>query len=387
MADDSSFESPAIDPAIDPTADARPGEELDTVRLAAFLAAAAPQLGVRTADDIAVRQFPSGHSNLTYLLTLGGPGSPPAQRTDVVLRRPPFGASAKGGHDMGREFRILSALQGVYPHAPEPLVFCDDHDVLGSDFYLMRRITGVIIRASLPDGVPSDPTTMRRLSEHLVDELVAIHAVDLDAAGLADFGLPVGYVHRQIDGWTKRWDAARTPEVESGDTQIDRVAAWLAANEPPERGATLIHNDLKYDNLVLDPTDVTRIIGVLDWEMATVGDPLMDLGSTLGYWVQPGDPAALVQSGFGPTAMPGSLTRRQIVERYAEQTGRSVDDVRFYYAYAIWKLAVVLQQIYARFVKGNTADERFAGFAQMVALLGDTAADVIERPDPLEPRG
>jgi aminoglycoside phosphotransferase (APT) family kinase protein len=344
----------------------RPGEELDTGRLEAYfgaLSAHIPDLG----GPITVGQFPSGHSNLTYLLHVGD--------RDFVLRRPPFGAQIKTAHDMRREYHILSHLVGVYPRVPRPLFYCEDESVLGAPFYVMERLRGVILRASVPAGLTLSPSLMRDLSENFSDNLAQIHGVDYDAAGLGDLGHPAGYVRRQIEGWTKRYHNARTDDV----PDVERVAAWLAGHMPAEAGPSLIHNDYKYDNLVLDPDDLSRIIGVLDWEMATVGDPLMDLGTTLGYWVDATDPEELQSLSFGLTALPGNLDRRELVQRYAERSGRDLSNVLFYYVYALFKIAVIVQQIYARYKAGFTRDERFAHMIYVVRVLGQTAVLALEK--------
>ncbi len=344
----------------------RASEALDEEALGAWLRASLPELS----GPLVVEQFPSGHSNLTYMLRVGA--------RELVLRRPPFGAKIKSAHDMGREFKILTGLCGVTTKAPRPVAFCEDEGVLGAPFYLMERVRGVILRGMRsnpglgPEGL--GPEVMRRLSEALVDNLVELHGVDLEAAGLADLGRPEGYVQRQIEGWTRRWESARTDEVPT----IEAAAAWLAAHMPPEAGATLIHNDYKYDNVVLDPEDLTRIVAVLDWEMATIGDPLMDLGTTLGYWFTADDPDDLRQLPFGPTVLPGNLSRREVVERYGERSGRDVSGFLFYYVYALFKIAVIIQQIYARFRRGLTDDPRFAMFGFGVQMIGRTAARALE---------
>lgn len=347
---------------IDEPRQVRESEQLDASALEAYLKDAIP--GAQ--GPLTIEQFPSGHSNLTYMLRLG--------ERELVLRRPPFGAKIKSAHDMGREFKILSALQGVYGKVPAPLAWCQDESVLGAEFYVMERVRGVILRGMKQrDGM--DPTMMRRLSELLVDTLVELHAVDLEAAGLTDFGRPEGYVERQVHGWTKRWRGAQTDDVPT----VEAVAAWLAENMPPEAGAALIHNDFKYDNVVLAPDGMDRVLAVLDWEMATVGDPLMDLGTSLGYWVTAEDPPHLRQLPFGPTVAPGNLTRAQVVERYAEASGRDVGHALFYYVYGVFKIAVIIQQIYARFRRGLTDDPRFAMFGVGVQILGQTAADALDR--------
>lgn len=350
---------------IDQARTTREGEELDLDSLEPYLRRRLP----RMAGPPTVEQFPSGFSNLTYLLS-----SPAVEGGDfeMVLRRPPFGNRVKSAHDMGREYRVLSALRGIYPLAPEPYLHCDDESVLGAPFYVMERRRGVILRREAPADF--DAETARGLSHAFVDNLATLHTLDLEAAGLSDFGKPEGYVGRQVEGWIGRYERARTHEW----SELEEVASWLRANQPPERTAGLIHNDYKYDNLVLDPRDLTRILAVLDWEMCTIGDPLMDLGTSLAYWIEAGDPPAFHQIGMGPTAVPGSLTRRQIVDRYGEKTGFEIDHLTFYYAYGLYKLAGVVQQIYYRYAKGHTQDPRFARLHQMARLLGQIAAHAIE---------
>jgi aminoglycoside phosphotransferase (APT) family kinase protein len=276
---------------------------------------------------------------------------------------------------MAREYRVLSKLSLIYPPAPRPVLFCDDPDVLGVPFYVMERRRGVVLRRQLPAGLAIDPMAARRLSTLLIDNLARLHSLDYRAAGLGDLGKPEGYVVRQVTGWTERSARARTDDLPA----LDRVSGWLAGHLPPEAGGTaaLIHNDYKYDNLVLDPGDLTRVVAVLDWEMATVGDPLMDLGTTLGYWVEAGDPPALQRASFGPTALPGSLSRRELAERYAEQSGRDVSGILFYYAFGLFKIAVIVEQIYARYVRGHTRDPRFAHLNDVVAVLAEQADEAI----------
>jgi aminoglycoside phosphotransferase (APT) family kinase protein len=256
---------------------------------------------------------------------------------------------------------------------PRPVACADDATVLGAPFFVMERVRGTILRG-VADGRAVGEPGMRRLADAFVDEMAAIHAVDWAGAGLATLGRPEGYVARQVAGWTKRWGAARTGDA----PDVERAAAWLAERQPPERGASLIHNDFKYDNLVLDPDDPGRVLAVLDWEMATVGDPLMDLGTTLGYWVQRDDAPELRALGLGITALPGNPSREELVARYARATGRDVSDAAFYYVFGLFKLAVVAQQIYARYAKGLTRDPRFARLDESVRALGRTAVRAAE---------
>ena len=342
---------------VDRAGPVRAGEELPVEALEVYLLRHLPD----ASGPLTVEQFPAGHSNLTYLVRLGG--------TELVLRRPPFGNQVQTAHDMGREFRVLARLCTVYPPAPRPLLYCDDSAVLGAPFYVMERRRGVILRKQLRPGLVIDPPAAARLSTALIDNLAALHALDYRAAGLGDLGKPAGYVARQVTGWSDRYARARTHDLPA----LDRVARWLAEHLPGESGAALVHNDYKYDNLVLDPADLAHVVAVLDWEMATVGDPLMDLGTTLDYWVEAGDPPALRQAAMGPTALPGSLTRRDLAERYASGSGRDPGQVVYYCVFGLFKIAVIVQQIYARYVRGHTHDPRFASLNDLVAVLAEQA--------------
>src|ERR1700733_7771331 len=291
-------------------------------------------------------QFGRGFSNLTYLVRFGS--------RELVVRRAPPGINIKSAHDMGREFRILSALAPVWPKAPRPIAHSDDASVIGTPFYVMERVRGVILRARLPEGLVLDEPTLKRVSESTCDTLAEIHGIDWRAAGLGELGKPEGYVERQVKGWAERYKKARTDDV----PQVERLGAWLEEHRPAESGATLVHNDFKYDNLVLAP-GLGRVVAVLDWEMATLGDPLMDLGTALGYWIEQDDPPVFQVTVFGPTNRPGSLTRVQFAERWSRATGRDASDVLFYYAFALFKLAVVAQQLYKRWVDGLTKEGRY----------------------------
>ncbi len=341
----------------------REGEQLDLPQLLAYLRDRLP--GV--AGEAEVKQYPAGFSNLTYHLRVGG--------QEFVLRRPPRGAKIKTAHDMGREFTILSRLRPVYPKVPRPVLYCDDETVLGAPFYLMERVRGVILRAQPPDGVELSAETMRRLSESFVQNLVEIHGVDYAAAGLGDLGRPEGYVSRQIEGWTKRYYSARTDDV----PEVEELARWLAQNAPGDSGRALIHNDYKYDNVIFDPEDLARVVAVLDWEMATVGDPLMDFGTSLAYWMDPDDPVEWRRAGFGLTALPGNLRRRELVGYYARLSGRDIRHLVFYFAYGLLKIAVIVQQIYHRYRQGHTTDPRFAGLLSLVRASGKLAQRAIEK--------
>ena len=332
----------------------RSGEELDLEALTRFLEGAGLNEGA-----LSVEQFPGGYSNLTYLLRLGS--------RELVLRRPPRGSNVRGAHDMGREYRLLSALHPHYPRVPRPLAMCEDEAVLGSPFYVMERVKGLILRKAPPEG--SGPELMRELSTGLIDLLADLHSLDYQAIGMSEMGKPDGYVGRQVSGWTDRWQKSRNLPVAS----LDEVVTWLSHHQPAESGAALIHNDFKYDNLVLSPQDPRQVLAVLDWEMATLGDPLMDLGTTLGYWIEADDPAELRALGFGPTFFSGNLTRAQLAERYAARRGIRLNNLPFYHAFGLFKIAVIAQQIYARFLRGLTTDPRFQHLDVAVRLLGERA--------------
>jgi aminoglycoside phosphotransferase (APT) family kinase protein len=349
---------------IDQTRAVRAGEELDAARLREYLAAHLSGVGA----ELAIEQFPHCHSNLTYRITDGD--------REWVLRRPPFGNRVKTAHDMGREYRILSRLCDVYGPAPRPVLYCETDDVMGAPFYLMERRRGIILRHPPRGGYGFPPEQVRRLCETLIGGMAELHGLDYHAAGLDDIGKPQGYIERQVTGWIKRFQDARTDDV----PDLERAAVWLVENRPAESTApSLIHNDFKFDNMMLDPADLTRVVAVLDWEMATVGDPLMDLGTTLAYWTEASDPEPLHYYIVGPTKEPGSLTRRELVERYGMVTGRDVSKMLFCYVCGLFKVAVIAQQIYARFVRGMTQDPRFASFNQLVAALGLGAARAIDR--------
>ncbi len=348
---------------LDQPAPVRPGEELDTQRLAEYLQSQLPWL----TGELEVQQFPKGFSNLTYLLRIG--------ERELVLRRPPFGANIKTAHDMSREYRILTHLIRVYPKVPKPLLYCDDPAILGAPFYVMERVQGVILRPHWPAEQAPSPELMARIADSFVKTFVELHAVDYRAAGLEDLGRPQGYVRRQIEGWAERYQKAKTDDI----PEMEQVARWLAEHIREESGASLIHNDFKYDNLILHPEDWSRVLAVLDWEMATLGDPLMDLGTSLGYWLDPDDPPVLQKLQLSPTLLPGNPTRAELVQLYARKSGRNVDDVVFYYAYGLFKLAVIIQQIYYRYKKGFTQDPRFARLIDGVRGCAMMAAAAIHK--------
>ena len=305
-----------------------------------------------------VRQYPGGASNLTYLLRYPG--------RDLILRRPPAGSKAAGAHDMGREFRIQSALAPVFPYVPAMVGFCQDESVIGSDFYVMEKVDGTILRRDLP--WPLSVEEAGELCRNALDVLVSLHSVDVGAdPALAGLGRGDGYVARQVSGWTGRFDRARTDDT--GDWSD--IVGWLVANQPADVGQCLIHNDFRLDNLVLAPDDRLRIVGVLDWEMATVGDPLMDLGGALAYWVEKGDDEFFQLFRRQPTTVPGMWTRDQVVAAYTERMGLEVtpEKWRFYEVFGLFRLAVIAQQIWYRYFHGQTTNEAYAVFGPAVGYL------------------
>lgn len=350
------------DITIDSPRAVRPGEELDQAKLSTYIKSHVSGFQ----EIIEISQFPGGYSNLTYFLRTEG--------KEYVLRRPPVGAKdIKGGHDMGREFRVLSTLkQAGYQQIPQPIIFSEDETVMGCPFYVMERVQGVVLRAHNAPKMGISAEKMREISEALVDNLVALHGIDIQATGLINLGKPEGYIRRQVEGWYKRYQVSQTDEIPTMDT----LAAWLMEKMPMENAPTLIHNDYKYDNMVLNTHDLSDIVAVLDWEMATVGDPLMDVGTSLSYWAEATD--GPFEKSFNLTWLPGNLTRQQFADRYAEKSGRNLSNILYYYVFGTFKNAVVIQQIYGRYKKGLTKDERFAGLLFGVHALANNGIKAVE---------
>jgi len=357
------------------TTDVRAGEELDRENLIEYLHSELSEPG----GEIVIEQFPAGSSNLTYLIKLGS--------GEYVLRRPPFGNAVKTAHDMRREYVVLSKLSAVYSPAPKPLLLCEDEAVIGSEFYLMERRRGVIVRnrisarqlppesADLGLRFESDEAYRTEVCRTFVRNMAELHAIDPKGAGLDEIGRPEGYNRRQVEGWSKRYLAAKTHEW----PKLEEAIAWLKANVPPESSVSIIHNDYKFDNIMLDPHDLTRVTAVLDWEMATIGDPLMDLGTTLGYWISTNAGDEMLSMPFNPRVLMESISRRQLADMYAEASGRDLPDLLFYYVFGTFKIAVIAQQIYVRFIKGFTKDQRFARFDRFVSELGSIASRALYR--------
>ena len=347
----------------------RPAEQLDWTALASYLRLQLPDRatpGLDLARDPEITQFPGGHSNLTYLARFGG--------GELVLRRPPLGPVAPTAHDMAREYRWLAALHPMFPLAPRPFLLCEDPAVIGAVFYVMERRRGMVVRHDEPLGLANRPDERRRVSEALVDTLADLHAIDVTKGPLAALGKPAGFVTRQVHGWTERWQRAKTTEL----AEMDALAAWLAGRVPPDPvEPSVVHGDFKLDNVLLDPLDLGRVVAVFDWEMCALGDPLVDLGILLAYWA-PTAPPEQRDALTTVTGRPGYLTRDAIVERYAARSGNDVSAIRFYETFALFKIAVVIQQIYFRFVRGQTDDARFATFGERVVYLARAAAALAE---------
>jgi len=349
---------------IDAPTEIRKGEELNISRLEAFLNDQINELS----GPIEVKQFPSGFSNLTYQIAAG--------HRKLILRRPPFGTKAKSAHDMAREFTILQAIYSVFPYCPKPYVYSDDTSVIGSSFYVMEKLEGIILRKNLPDGLSFTPKQAKTLSQSYLDIQLQLHSIDYRSIGLENFGKPQGYVKRQIDGWSKRYRNAKTPDA----PDFQEAMAWLNERQPSDcEKPGIIHNDYKLDNLVLDPENPTKIIGVLDWEMATIGDPLMDLGSSLAYWIQKSDSPEMLAMRTLPTHIEGFLTREELVERYLEKSGLTIGQFDFYLVFGIFRLAAIAQQIYYRYFHRQTRDKRFASLIFAVWILEAAAKKIIQK--------
>jgi aminoglycoside phosphotransferase (APT) family kinase protein len=346
----------------------RPTEQLDWRALDAYLrerlpASAIP--GLDLSQPLHVAQFPGGHSNLTYLLRFG--------ETELVLRRPPFGPVPPKAHDMAREYRWLAAMHPVFPLAPRVYLLCEDLSVVGSVFYVMERRRGIVIRRDEPPEIADRPAVRRRVSEAMVDTLASLHAIDVSAPPLSTLGKPIGFVERQVRGWTDRWIGSRLEPVPDMET----LTAWLLGNLPPEpERPAVVHGDFKLDNVLLDAADPGRLVAVFDWEMSALGDPLVDVGILLAYWA-PTSPPPSGDALTTVTDRPGWFSRAEIIERYAAQSGRDLSRIRFYETFALFKIAVVIQQIYYRYVRGQTDDARFARFGERVQYLSRQAAALI----------
>lgn len=352
------------------TASVRAGEELNLAALDGYLRDHIPSV-VSLPTKLEIKQFPGGHSNLTYSIQYGD--------HEFVLRRPPVGPVAPTAHDMPREYKLLSVINPHFPLAPRPVLLCEDSSIIGVPFYLMERRRGLIVRFTVPAQIGENLDLRRRLSESVVDTLVALHGVDIQTSGIAQIGKPAGFVSRQVRGWADRWLRSKTGEL----TEMDQVIHWLLERIPADTGdgATIVHNDFKLDNIMLGENDLSRVVAVLDWEMCTVGDPLVDVGLFLSYWTMKGSEGQADQNSSlrAVTNGPGWLTRAEIIERYEARTGRDLSHIVFYETFARFKVAVVIQQIYFRYVQGQTRDERFRNFDALVRELSREALELAQQ--------
>ncbi len=342
--------------------DVRPDERFDEARLQVWLCRKLPG----AAGEMAVRQFGGGKANLTYQLKF-------ASGAEYVLRRPPLGPVAPSAHDMGREYRVLSVLHRALAYAPRSWLYCEDESVIGAPFQIMSRCHGVVLREALPPQFAADPSAPRKMSAALVDALAAFHAVDYAALGLSRLGRPQGFIERQVDGWQRRWQRAKLED----DPGVDAIYEWLRLRLPKSSANSLVHNDPKLDNTMFAADDPSRVVAILDWDMCTLGDPLSDLGALLTYWTQPDDPPAVREIAMMPAGNWDFMSRDQLVQRYASSSGRDIADIRFYHVLGIFRLLVILQQIYIRYRRGQTQDRRFASMGVAVTALTRWALEIM----------
>ena len=347
--------------SMDTPREIRTGEEFALEKLKTYLS----ENNINT-DNLSIKQFPSGYSNLTYFLK--------SSSQEFVLRRPPFGAkSLQGGHDMFREYNVLKNLKSQFTKVPDVYLYCDNNEIIGVPFYLMERVEGYIIRPNLQQKDSPGKEVIKSVSKSLVSSLVELHNVDIDQANLNELGNINGYIKRQVEGWIKRYNHSKTDSI----ANMDFIASWLHENQPLEVQGSIVHNDFKYDNLVLDKDNHSKITAVLDWEMATIGDPFMDLGTTLGYWVDKNDLPDLKLFQLSATTLDGNPTREGILELYEEESGKNITNPVFYYVFGLFKIAVIAQQIYFRYKKGYTKDRRFSLLNLAVMSLSVMAKQAI----------
>lgn len=349
---------------LDQPGNVRDENHFDVELLRPFIAQHAPEL----ADaPLALQQFAGGASNLTYQINAGDRA--------LILRRPPAGTKPKSGHDMHREYRVQKALNPHFP-CPRPLAYCADERLIGAPFYVMEKVSGVILRRDIPRDLSYDPPRARQLCTNLLDTLIRLHTIDYKAIGLSELGHPEGYVARQVSGWCERFQKSWTDDV----PKCENLMTWLREHQPADDARPgIIHNDFRFDNAVLDPTDQLSVIAVLDWEMCTIGDPLMDLGGTLAYWVQADDPKQMQTLRMQPSHLPGMFSRDEIVRYYGDKTGRQLGNFDFYYVFGLFRLAVIAQQIYYRWKLGQTKNPRFQAFGLFVGALATVSEQIISK--------
>ncbi|MBB3105724.1 aminoglycoside phosphotransferase (APT) family kinase protein [Psychrobacter luti] len=357
-ANNSDADKQTVNKVLDKGGEVREGEELDAQAVSNWLR----EQGVNIEGEPTVTQFSGGASNWTYRLQYNGQGTD----QDLILRRPPKGTKAKSAHDMVREYTVQKALKDAYPYVPKMVALCTDESVIGADFYVMERMEGIIPRANLPKGIDLDVKQTRVLCTNVIDALIDLHQVDYKKhPDLVNLGRGEGYCERQVTGWDKRYVKAKTPNVPS----FGLVRQWLGKHTPADSKTCLIHNDWRFDNVILDATDPTKVIGVLDWEMATLGDPLMDLGSALAYWVEEDDNIIMQQSRRQPTHLEGMMTRDEVVDYYLQQTGLKIENWTFYEVFGLFRLAGIVQQIYYRYYNKQTTNPAFKNFWLIVHVL------------------
>nr|WP_263326225.1 phosphotransferase family protein [Neobacillus sp. Marseille-Q6967] len=339
----------------------RKGEELNLAELEKFLREHIANL---PNSPLEILQFSAGHSNLTYQIKVG--------EWEAVLRRPPLGPVAPKAHDMEREFKILSELNPVFSSAPKPWLFSNQPEIVGSPFFIMERKKGIVIDTAFPEDLPITKDLCQNLSKIMVEKLAELHAIDYKMTGLGEISKPQGFMERQVHGWIGRYDRAKTEEI----LVVEGLKKWLVDHIPVKYDSAIIHYDYKFNNMMFND-DLTEMVGLFDWEMATVGDPLADLGVALGYWIQSDDPEEF-QKGMGSnlTTREGFFTRQEFIELYAKKSGRDVTNMNFYLTFAYFKLAVICQQIYYRFKKGQTQDTRFASLNNKVKILIEHAVNI-----------
>jgi len=341
----------------------REGEDIERESLIKYLS----EKFNANSSKLEVLQFPSGYSNLTYLIKFN--------QIEYVLRRPPFGAKVKSGHDMSREFKILSILKNKFSKAPKPILFCSDENIIGSSFYIMERIKGVILRGGMPKDELPEPKKIKDIVHDFVSTMTELHSIDCNAPELSNLGKPEGYVKRQVEGWAYRYEQSKTNNFNG----IEKTIKWLCNNYPRKHETSLIHNDYKYDNIVLSGDNNLTIKAVLDWEMATIGDPLMDLGTTLGYWIHQTDPDFIKSNKLNLTTTEGNPKRGELIELYALKSKRDLSNIVFYFIFGLFKIAVIIQQIYYRYKKGFTNDSRFKELNKIVELYGIMSNQAIDK--------
>jgi len=351
---------------VDQAGKVREGEALDANAIDGFFKSVLPEL----VGEPEITQFPGGASNLTYQISYGDQA--------FILRRPPFGKIAKSAHDMVREANVIKALKPVYPYVPEIIAICEDHDVIGCDFYVMEKLSGIIPRQNMPKALVLSDSDTRKLCLNVIDKMIELHQVDIKGTELEKMNKGAGYVQRQINGWSDRYVKAVTPDA----TSFETVMNWLKANMPEDVAQVVIHNDFRFDNVVLSVDNPFEVMGVLDWEMATIGDPLMDLGNSLAYWVEADDEPQFQMMRRQPTHLKGMLSRDEVVTYYLEKTGYKIDSFKFYEVYGLFRLAVIIQQIYYRFYHGQTKDKRFAGFVHAAKYLESRCEKLINAEQP-----